>query len=785
MGNEIVKVCRQCGNGIVDCNKLKCVKCDSHDLVKISSSRRTSIRSIRKVCSSCGRSTRRKKRSVCKTCQGTTFIAIQQKVPRRRSSSFFWSASDSEDNEESSRRKTKKLLLSLKNSLTDKDWKERDQEKKRKKKQDNLLFSLKKSLTDRDAFETIEKNVEKNNQKIEENIGEYSSDSDSEIEEIEDWLDEDTLASSTTNSTTIPNTPKKRRSKRLSKSISSYFEQFPIGIRETVLKALNKECFKPGETIVSQGDEGDRRMYVILDGEASISVRDDESGKERLITHIYKGDYFGETSLIYGVRRTATVRAVSKVNCSVLTHQKYCEMPRFRSFLALSKCDITKNFSDDQKLAICSCLVPVEFQKGDYIIREKDTVKVEENAFFMITNGEVEVLDMEHGHLVNLRVGHSFGEMALVNDRPRNASVRVVSKFVTCMALSKTNFLNALSTDDGKQILREKLVESTRHLEVVRETRKLKMRQSNDDVVDSSLYDIVVVGEGGGVVGVDEDQEEEEEEEAEEEENHDNVRSPTPPSPPPPPQLKPYSSVQLFKQRSESYVEIMPTKRSPRRRVGSAKNVNEYRVMKTLGTGSFADVKLVQHGKTGKDYAMKCLKRPRRTFTSSNATNDIKLEIKIMRLLEHVNIVKLFDVIEDERYIYLIQELCDGGSIMPDAESPDGATRLSDKIARKYTRQIVRALEYMHECGVIHRDLKPQNVLLKHGDVKICDFGTACIISQGETLMVCFFSLMLERDSREHRSFFLSLSLSLHIHLLVHTHKSYIGTQRNTRIHGT
>ena len=154
------------------------------------------------------------------------------------------------------------------------------------------------------------------------------------------------------------------------------------------------------------------------------------------------------------------------------------------------------------------------------------------------------------------------------------------------------------------------------------------------------------------------------------------------------------------------------------------------------------------------------------------------LEIKIMRLLEHPYIVELVDVIEDERYIYLIQELCDGGSIMPDAESPDGAKILSDKTARGYTRQIIRALEYMHECGVIHRDLKPQNILLRNGNIKICDFGTACIISEGETLTVC--CILSARISRT-----LSLSLS-NIDSKYNTQKNMIqGTQGNTCLHGT
>ena len=140
-------------------------------------------------------------------------------------------------------------------------------------------------MTDRNALEIA---VEKKKRQLRENkedIGDYSdSDDEEDMEEIGDWLDEGTLDGlvDMKNSTT----EKKPLPRKLSTQ-KSYFDQFPVGIRDTVIKALEKESFEAGDTIVSQGDEGDC-MYMILDGEASISVRDEESGKERLITHIYK-----------------------------------------------------------------------------------------------------------------------------------------------------------------------------------------------------------------------------------------------------------------------------------------------------------------------------------------------------------------------------------------------------------------------------------------------------------------------------------------------------------------
>ena len=292
-------------------SQVQCLTCKVNLMTIVNPGSVTGIRrrSIQKVCAKCGRTTVRSDRERCKTCHDTSFIQINriqygdQIIPRRKRKSFFWG-----DSEEGKKKKEKKVL------------------RRKEKKTINLMLSLKKSLSDRFALKrVVEEKKKRLHESTHEVIGDYSDSDEEEAEEIGDWLDEgnlDVAYNDNKNSTSPTTTKSKRRLTRKNSNHKTYFDQFPVEIRATVIKALEKKFFEEGDTIVAQGDEGDC-MYVILDGEASISVRDEESGKERLITHIYKGDFFGETSLIYGVRRTATVRAVSKVNCSVCIRHSF------------------------------------------------------------------------------------------------------------------------------------------------------------------------------------------------------------------------------------------------------------------------------------------------------------------------------------------------------------------------------------------------------------------------------------------------------------------------------
>lgn len=98
-------------------------------------------------------------------------------------------------------------------------------------------------------------------------------------------------------------------------------------------------------------------------------------------------------------------------------------------------------------------------------------------------------------------------------------------------------------------------------------------------------------------------------------------------------------------------------------------------------------------------------------------------EISVLRQLKHPNIVELSDVIQSEGRLYLVFEFVDK-DLKKYFEACDGP--LSPQLIKSYTFQLLRGLEYCHVRGVMHRDLKPQNILVsRDGRLKIADFGLA------------------------------------------------------------
>ena len=96
-------------------------------------------------------------------------------------------------------------------------------------------------------------------------------------------------------------------------------------------------------------------------------------------------------------------------------------------------------------------------------------------------------------------------------------------------------------------------------------------------------------------------------------------------------------------------------------------------------------------------------------------------EVRIMKTLDHPNIVKLFQVIETEKTLYLVMEYASGGEVF-DYLVLHG--RMKEKEARAKFRQIVSAVQYCHQKKIIHRDLKAENLLLdSEMNIKIADFG--------------------------------------------------------------
>uniref|UniRef100_A0A3B5PUR4 MAP/microtubule affinity-regulating kinase 3 n=1 Tax=Xiphophorus maculatus TaxID=8083 RepID=A0A3B5PUR4_XIPMA len=158
-------------------------------------------------------------------------------------------------------------------------------------------------------------------------------------------------------------------------------------------------------------------------------------------------------------------------------------------------------------------------------------------------------------------------------------------------------------------------------------------------------------------------------------------------------------------------------------------HIGNYRLLKTIGKGNFAKVKLARHILTGREVAIKIIDK-----TQLNPTSLQKLfrEVRIMKTLNHPNIVQLFEVIETEKTLYLVMEYASGGEVF-DYLVAHG--RMKEKEARAKFRQIVSAVHYCHQKNIVHRDLKAENLLLDaDSNIKIADFGFSNEFTEGNKL---------------------------------------------------
>lgn len=145
-----------------------------------------------------------------------------------------------------------------------------------------------------------------------------------------------------------------------------------------------------------------------------------------------------------------------------------------------------------------------------------------------------------------------------------------------------------------------------------------------------------------------------------------------------------------------------------------------FKIGRKLGEGMFSTVKLATHSLTNEQVAIKMLEKTR--ISNREDKERINREIAIMKKLHHFNIAKLYQIVENKYTIYLIQEHIPGKEFM-DYLKKNG--KLEEKEACKFYHQIISGLEYIHQCGIAHRDFKPENILLTNNNtiLKIIDFG--------------------------------------------------------------
>ncbi|NWJ05722.1 HUNK kinase, partial [Crypturellus undulatus] len=150
------------------------------------------------------------------------------------------------------------------------------------------------------------------------------------------------------------------------------------------------------------------------------------------------------------------------------------------------------------------------------------------------------------------------------------------------------------------------------------------------------------------------------------------------------------------------------------------KQVGTYLVGKMINKGSFAKVMEGLHVPTGEKVAIKVIDK-KKAKQDSYILKNMKREPRIHQMIKHPNVVQLYETLETDNSYYMVMELCLGGDLM---DRICDQKRLAEREVRRYTRQILSAVEHLHCHGIVHRDLKIENFLLdENNNIKIVDFG--------------------------------------------------------------
>ncbi|XP_075635221.1 serine/threonine-protein kinase GRIK1 isoform X1 [Castanea sativa] len=169
------------------------------------------------------------------------------------------------------------------------------------------------------------------------------------------------------------------------------------------------------------------------------------------------------------------------------------------------------------------------------------------------------------------------------------------------------------------------------------------------------------------------------------------------------------------------------------------KRVNEYVREYKIGAGSYGKVVLYRSTVDGKHYAIKAFHKShllkQRVAPSETAMTDVLREVLIMKMLDHPNIVNLVEVIDDPNidHFYMVLEFVEGKWVCEGSGPPGG---LGETKARKYLRDIVSGLMYLHAHNIVHGDIKPDNLLVSHnGTVKIGDFSVSQVFEDDNDVL--------------------------------------------------
>eukprot|EP01083_Nonionella_stella_P120967 363057_1 len=147
-----------------------------------------------------------------------------------------------------------------------------------------------------------------------------------------------------------------------------------------------------------------------------------------------------------------------------------------------------------------------------------------------------------------------------------------------------------------------------------------------------------------------------------------------------------------------------------------------YEIGKEIGIGTYASVYTCYRKTDSREFAVKIINK---RYLTDKEISGLKNEINILKFISHKNIIKLRHIFNESQSILMVLELCEKNDLF-DKISTSENSRLSEKESAEIFYELCNALQHIHENGIVHRDLKLENILIaKNGSIKLTDFGLA------------------------------------------------------------
>ena len=469
--------------------------------------------------------------------------------------------------------------------------------------------------------------------------------------------------------------------------------------KSNIADSMSCEPYDKGEKVVTQGEVGDK-CYVIEKGTLSITVKSDEDGaktKGAKVGTVGAGDTFGELALLFDSPRAASITCQTTVTLWAVTRQIFREIVAKTATTTLSaRCNFLQSVPaflslDPVKIAkLGSALVEETFQPGDFIINQGEIG----DKFYVLEDGDCEVvLAVEENDPVRvstLQVGDWFGEMALLNNAPRVASVRAIN-VVKALSLTTQQWHTLLGTALAGMMrqtsLRERQLSSTRD--------RVATLGANGDT--SAAAAIIAAEHAAG------------------ETKHSKSQT-----------IDDFDSQQLMSTTADV---------NKRFRVAWATEyqgmtLDDLNEISVLGQGTYGRVTLVRDKTGGPTMALKQIQKAH--IVRGGKVQNLILEKRVMQMMNHQFLLKLHRSFQDQSSIFLLTEFVQGGEMWNLLYMLEGSkikranlprTRCGGfyhEHARFYAACVIEALSYMHGKGVAYRDLKPENMMIDNtGYVKL------------------------------------------------------------------